>query len=51
MTTAELIEVLKTKEQSAEVEYIIVQPNGLLVAASITNSAKSMLSFLKMFRS
>lgn len=50
MTTAKLIEVLKTKEQSAEIEFVIVQTDGVLVASFISTKAKAMLSFLKMFK-
>lgn len=49
MTVAELIEVLKTKEQTTQVEYIIVQTDGLLVAAKIEEKAKDLTKLLKMF--
>ena len=49
MTVAELVEALKTKEQDAEIEFVIVQTDGLVVAVNIKEKAKDITKLLKMF--
>lgn len=50
MTIADLIEKLKTKDQSADVQFIIVKTDGEIVAAVVSSEqAKSMTKLLKNF--
>jgi len=48
-TIADLIEVLKTKDQTAEVEHLVLGTNGAIVAMNITSKqAKPIIKVLKM---
>ncbi len=50
ITVKELIEKLKDKDQSAEVEFIVANTTGqLMLADASTKTAKQMISILKMF--
>lgn len=51
-TIAELIETLKTKNQSEEVEYIVYKPTGELVTCLIKPSpaVNSIIKVLKQFK-
>ncbi len=49
MKISELIENLKTKDQDAEVEFIVAKTSGELVCAQVKSTAQSMFKFLKMF--
>lgn len=49
MTVAELVVKLQAKDQTAEVEFIVVKTDGEVVCADIAKQAKSIGKFLKMF--
>ena len=49
-TVAELIELLKTKDQTAEVEFIVCKTNGQMMAADVKTQAQPIIKFLKMFK-
>lgn len=50
MNVSELVERLKLKDQTAEIEFIVVTTDGLLVTANVGKQAKPMVKFLKNFK-
>jgi NMD protein affecting ribosome stability and mRNA decay len=46
-----LIKKLKEKDQDAEVEFIIVKTNGIMICMDVNSSAKNMVDLLKLFNS
>lgn len=50
MTIADLIESLKTKDQAAEVEFIVVKTDGQILAIKLKEMAKPMQTVLKLFK-
>lgn len=49
MTIADLIKNLKTKDQKAEVEFIICKTDGELVCAKLEKKTADMAKMLQMF--
>jgi hypothetical protein len=50
MTVAELIEVLKTKQQDAQVEHIVCKTDGEIVCCDVKTQAKAIMGMLKWFK-
>ena len=48
MKIENLIEILKTKDQKKEVEFIIADKKGMMVAMDVTTKSKEMVKLLKM---
>lgn len=48
-TVADLIKILETKVQTAEIEYVVVEKDGKLVTCDVKEQAKPMIKVLKMF--
>lgn len=48
MTVAKLIEALKKKEQSQEVEFIVCRTDGAIVCMNVERNAKDIVKLLKL---
>lgn len=49
-TIENLLDTLQTKDKNAEVEFVIVQTDGKLIAADLTSDrARKLVRFLEMF--
>jgi hypothetical protein len=46
----ELIKKLETKDQDADVEFIVVDSNGNLVCVDVENEATNITKLLKLFK-
>jgi hypothetical protein len=49
-TIAELIELLKTKDQAAEVEFIVCKTDGEIVVCDVQKQAQPIIKMLKWFK-
>lgn len=51
VTVATLIGWLREKDQTAEVEFVVVQPDGKVLAMLVEKQAKAIMKVLKLFGS